>query len=133
MLGLVDVPVGAAAGCGQQMGDGARVMDPGGRRLVLVQVVELPDVGDPPDTVADDEDGDYGQADLGVGHVPASGRPPVPPVPQSQDTEHVHSGDPVRGELPAVDLDIEGQEKEKRTDSIDDEIAVGEVVLTTGL
>ena len=38
-----------------------------------------------------------------------------------------------RGEIPAVDLDIEGQEKEKRTDSIDDEIAVGEVVLTTGL
>ena len=38
-----------------------------------------------------------------------------------------------RGELPAVDLDIESQEKEKRTDSIDDEIAVGEVVLTTGL
>ena len=97
MLGLVDVPVGAAAGCGQQVGDGARVMNPGGRRLLLVQVVELPDVWDPPDTVADDEDGDYGQADLGIGHVPASGCPPVPPVPQSQDTEHVHSGDPREG------------------------------------
>ena len=93
MLGLVDVPVGAAAGGGQQVGDGGGVVDPGGRRLLLVQVVELPDVGDPPDTVADDEDADYGQADLGVGHVPAGGRPPVSTVPQGQDTEHVHSGD----------------------------------------
>ena len=38
--------------------------------------------------MANDEHADNGQTDLGVDDVPGGGRPPVPAVSQSQDTEH---------------------------------------------
>ena len=70
------------------MGDGGGLQDPaGGGGLALLQVAELPHVGDPADGVAEDEHADYGQADLGVDHVPAGGRSVVPAVLQRQNTK----------------------------------------------
>ena len=68
------------------MGDGGGLKYPArSGRLPLVEVVELPHVWNPADSVAQDEQADYRQADLGVDHVPAGGRPLVPAVLQNTE------------------------------------------------
>ena len=77
------LPVDAAAECDEKMWDSIGVLYPGrcGGSVGGAQVGQLPGVGDPPHTVAQDEHGHDGQADLGVGNLlPSSCTSWSPPV-----------------------------------------------------